>query len=400
MVLFKNTQNWAFIPGGNLVPGSGLVVGPQKDEMPLASHAGAAWCSSQDTQPLKAHEAREKPPFLTSGRRALPQPLSPACTSHKYTRTPAGCVSIPKSYLPAWLHHFTLTHSCNSPSQEEWSKFITKRHSVGLLGRQKAKDGENLFHVNSPDLCRTISLVEQQQVGTITSSPIAGLCHKVSADPISSTKKLFTSKAALEVSTFLYLWEIFLFSNQNFKMTEAQSCACVRVQCCSQALPLPTRSQPPLPFSHQQPSSPAARPPFWRTSLHHLLMLSNQRRCCDSYRFSHMTSHSFREDKQTSCMFCNICFRGFSGKMFEAVSKPDWYIVWIFSQNNRDVLRLLCLLYIRRPCTSSLQALPWLQSLEFSHHKFSLSHQKAFKMLVYSFLLRECITNTYSFSPF
>lgn len=99
-------------------------------------------------------------------------------------------------------------------------------------------------------------------------------------------------------------------------------------------------------LTHQQPSSPAGRQPFWRTSLHHLLTLSNQRRCCDSYRFSHMTSHSFREDKQTSCMFCNICFRGFSGKMFEAVSKPDWYIVWIFSQNNRDVLRLLCLLYI------------------------------------------------------
>lgn len=92
---------------------------------------------------------------------------------------------------------------------------------------------------------------------------------------------------------------------------------------------------------------------FWRMSskwlsLHQLLMLSNQRRYCDSYRFSHMTSHSLREDKQTSCMFCNICFRGFSGKMFEAVSKLDWCIVWTFSQNNRDTPTPMHLLYIRR----------------------------------------------------
>lgn len=90
---------------------------------------------------------------------------------------------------------------------------------------------------------------------------------------------------------------------------------------------------------------------FWRMSprwlsLHQLLMLSNLRRYCDSYRFSHMTSHSLREDKQTSCMFCNICFRGFSGKMFEAVSKLDWGIVWTFSPNNQDAQRWLHLLYI------------------------------------------------------
>lgn len=88
---------------------------------------------------------------------------------------------------------------------------------------------------------------------------------------------------------------------------------------------------------------------FWRMScrwlsLHQLLMLSNQRRYCDSYHISHKTSHSLREDKQTSCMFCNICFRGFSGEMFEAVSKLDWCIVWTFSQNNQDAQRSLLLL--------------------------------------------------------
>lgn len=106
---------------------------------------------------------------------------------------------------------------------------------------------------------------------------------------------------------------------------------------------------------------------FWRMSsrwlsLHQLLMLSNQRRYCDSYRFSHMTSHSLREDKQTRCMFCNICFRGFSGKMFEAISKLDWCIVWTFSQNNQDAQRSLHLLYIGG-CIPLPRVLPWPQNL-------------------------------------
>lgn len=61
--------------------------------------------------------------------------LSPACSSHKHTRTRAGCVAILKTYLPACLYHFTLNHSSNLPSQEERGKFIIKIHSMGVLGR-------------------------------------------------------------------------------------------------------------------------------------------------------------------------------------------------------------------------------------------------------------------------
>lgn len=134
------------------------------------------------------HMKQGRNPIPCLGKECKALHLSPALNSHKHTRTSAGCVSILKSYLTACLYHSTLTHFSNTPSQEEWGRFITKTHSMGLQGRQKTKDRGNFFPVNSLDLCRTISLVEQQQVGIITSSPVAGPCHRVSAEPISSTK--------------------------------------------------------------------------------------------------------------------------------------------------------------------------------------------------------------------
>lgn len=337
--------------------------GSPKAEMPPASHPQGALGSPS------GHHRGERNPAPCLGKESEASHFNPVLS---FTHTQAHNICFLHFCYEKCFTRFVFTTSVLPttsvlvPSREEWSEFVTKQRFVTPKGTGKTNHGGTCCHLSSPNPCsppEMISLVEQQQAAILTWAPIAGLCHRVSAEPISSIKAQFISAGPLVFVRsinfslpfgFLFCTENFLKDERKWACTFGSHCP---GSCGHQGLgaePTWATSTPSFPY-RDTPANLSVMQLFWRMSyrwlsLHQLLMLSNQRRCCDSYRFSHMTSHSLREDKQTSCMFCNICFRGFSGKMFEAVSKLDWCIVWTFSQNNQDVQGLLHLLY-KRGCT-------------------------------------------------
>lgn len=98
-----------------------------------------------------AHRTHSPSRLTKQGRNlhSLPQEeepcLSPSALPALPTSTQEHLLAVFLFQRAIYLLDFTLTHSCNSLSQEEWGKFITKRHFVGLLGRQKNKGWREPF---------------------------------------------------------------------------------------------------------------------------------------------------------------------------------------------------------------------------------------------------------------